>query len=661
MNFQRTRRTVEFLEKKDKLSIADTLGILNDVLGDVQDTYGISVDKLELGELRDVITRMSSLGRVLLQINRSKEAEISTAAERKKKLDKLCQDISDMGNNLEEYEAIIEKTQQKREELESERIRLAEKSTEFMRINEECESIKIDIENLKNVDMVSAQKRLNQLKKSFNADSEIYNALLDEINSKTAEYQILTQDISDKKDELDKLQKLLEDEYSTAESLSDDCAKITAEIQEIEKKIQEIENERLLSQKRNEELTEKLTKLKEESNTLIDSILPQAEKELEELRKEYYARQKKYENLKTEISAKEAEIAEINLKLADDQTKLERLNREKSEVQEKSDTLKSDIDKTEREISMLKAEMMSVEKQIDNFNNEIRRYRDVEIPAARITLNSRQKTLDEYAEKCANIKIENAAKEEALIKLKEEYDGYVDRRDELDSKKEKAEKNIEELKAENENILLQISQLDQESQRIMNDINSKREQLGISDMDELKKKYEEICLELEREQAECQELREKLSEGEAQKATVQKETDELTGKVDLLNSEIAMRQKKIEELRNQHNALVKKSENMEKEHRKLSEALSQLESDRHNVNLKIFEGEIEVMQEAIDKLFPEVSFAALTLFEQKELIQSKSKYFKDEIQKIRNLLDNYKKEYQTVVKAIEGGTTRYEM
>ena len=85
MDFQRTERTIDSLKKRSSLTVADILGVVNDVLGDVQGTYGKPLDALDMGEIRAAVTRMSSVGHVLLQINKNKSEEISTLEQRRKK------------------------------------------------------------------------------------------------------------------------------------------------------------------------------------------------------------------------------------------------------------------------------------------------------------------------------------------------------------------------------------------------------------------------------------------------------------------------------------------------------------------------------------------------------------------------------------------------
>ena len=45
-----------------------------------------------MGEIRAAVTRMSSVGHVLLQINKNKSEEISTLEQRRKKIEKLLKE-----------------------------------------------------------------------------------------------------------------------------------------------------------------------------------------------------------------------------------------------------------------------------------------------------------------------------------------------------------------------------------------------------------------------------------------------------------------------------------------------------------------------------------------------------------------------------------------
>ena len=61
------------------------------------------------------------------------------------------------------------------------------------------------------------------------------------------------------------------------------------------------------------------------------------------------------------------------------------------------------------------------------------------------------------------------------------------------------------------------------------------------------------------------------------------------------------------------------------------------------------------MQDAIDKLFPDAGFASLPLFAKKEEAYRKRTYFKQEIGRIRHMLESYKAEYRSLITAIETG------
>ena len=130
MDFQRTNRTLRSLEKKNTLTLEDTLGVINDVFADVQGIAGCSPDKLELGELRAALTGLSAVGRVLLQINKTKADEIGTAADRKKRLDKIYGEIENVSREIDEGSDVIEKLSSEQRELENRKLILEESNRE---------------------------------------------------------------------------------------------------------------------------------------------------------------------------------------------------------------------------------------------------------------------------------------------------------------------------------------------------------------------------------------------------------------------------------------------------------------------------------------------------------------------------------------------------
>ena len=195
----------------------------------------------------------------------------------------------------------------------------------------------------------------------------------------------------------------------------------------------------------------------------------------------------------------------------------------------------------------------------------------------------------------------------------------------------------------------------------MSDISSKKEQLGISDLEELKKKYEQVCRELEENREECGRISGLLEEKLAEKQGVADQINTISEEMGMVQAEINSQTEELERTRKQHDEISARQKDIIAAHNNLLEDLNKLKSSQQDIAMKRCENELEVMQEAVDKLFPEVSFAALTLFDQRDLMEKKGRYFKEEIQRIRNLLDHYRREYQTVIAAVEGGISKYEM
>ena len=101
MDFQRTSRTLRTLEKKDDLTLEETMGVMTDILADVQAVMGVSPDKLETGDLRAAVTGLSMIGRTLLQVKKTKSDEFGTAADRKKRLDKIYDEVESLCNETD--------------------------------------------------------------------------------------------------------------------------------------------------------------------------------------------------------------------------------------------------------------------------------------------------------------------------------------------------------------------------------------------------------------------------------------------------------------------------------------------------------------------------------------------------------------------------------
>ena len=118
MDFQRTKRTLHSLEGNSALSAEETLGIIMDVLADVRAVTGKSPDALELGDIREALSAMSALGRVILQINKSNADVLGTAEDRKKRFDKISGDLENVCRDIENSSDVIEALSQRQSELQ---------------------------------------------------------------------------------------------------------------------------------------------------------------------------------------------------------------------------------------------------------------------------------------------------------------------------------------------------------------------------------------------------------------------------------------------------------------------------------------------------------------------------------------------------------------
>ena len=642
MEFQRTERTLRTLEGRSSLSVEDTLGLITDILADVQSGAGGSPDKLELGDVRGTLTAMSAVGRVLLQINKSKAEELGNAADRKKRFDKIAGDLESVCSDIDSSRDIIEKLSQRENELREQLSELEENKRQAAMLEENCDSIAQECERLENVDITQLKSSMDEQQKKLDAARARFNDVTEKLRELTELSGRIESDVSEKTDAIQRIES----------EINDGRQRCT----ELEEKLQQLEDgEKQLSELK-AELERKYQQAQADDSQLGNNVIPSLEARLAEIQNSLSEKQKRSEELEQNINELSGNISTVendnNSKLEQIKALRERLENINNDIQNQS----SQQQKLDEELKAKKAELEANKQLSESHREEIARYRDILIPAAVIALDKRSASLDEYAARSSQLKRDISAKEEELEQLKKDIDELEGKLSQAQARKTEAEQQIEESTVRLSEIQQQIGTLDDKKQKMMAEIGSKEEQLGMSNVSELQKKYEQVCAQLEEDQRQSQQLESDIAEKNDEISQTQAACTVLEAQHSQLRSQLEAEAQRVADMEKQAALINEQREKLKAKHEELAEILNALSDPSNETNVRICEAETEVMQDAVDKLFPDVDIAGLTLFERRDQLERKKAYFKNEIAGIRQRLEEYKKEYRKLIKAIEGGT-----
>ncbi len=642
MEFQRTERTLRTLEGRSVLSVEDTLGLITDILADVQSGAGGSPDKLELGDIRGTLTSMSAVGRVLLQINKSKSEELGNAADRKKRFDKIAGDLENICNEIESSSDIIEKLSQRENELKAKLSQLENNKRQAAMIEENCTSITQECERLENIDIVQLKNSMDDEQKKLDAARARFTEVTEKLRELTELSGRIESDVSEKTDAIQRIENEINDGRQRCTELEDKLSQLD-------------EGEKQLNALR-DELEQKYAKAQADDNQLGDTVLPSLKARLQEVQDKLAEKQKQAEEYEQKINELSENMSSLE---NDNNSKLEKINTLKSDLEKLNNEIQNGIteqQKLEEQLKAKKAELEANKQLSESHREEIARYRDILIPAAVIALDKRSASLDEYAARSSELKRDISQKEDELEQLEKNVQELAEKINQTEKRKAETEQQIAESSKRLSEIQDQIGNLDDQKQKMMSEISSKEEQLGMSDVSELQKKYEDVCAALEENQRLSTELEKNIAEKTQEITRLQAEHVSLENTQQQLKAQLESEAQDVAEMENRAAGINEQREKLKAKHDELAGILNALNDPSNEANVRICEAETEVMQDAIDKLFPDVDIASLTLFERKDQMERKRAYFKNEITDIRQRLEEYKKEYRKLIKAIEGGT-----
>ena len=416
MDFQRTSRTLRTLEKKDDLTLEETMGVMTDILADVQAVMGVSPDKLDTGDLRAAVTGLSMIGRTLLQVKKTKSDEFGTAADRKKRLDKIYDEVESLCNETDNAGEQIEELSSKQAELESKKAELEKKMDEVHSKEQSCKSMEDEIRRLSEVDMEKLDIEKRDIMKKLNDAKERFNDEYNEVERLKEISRMLENDIGDKTSEADRLKDEIEKKRSSLNEYESVCV-------EYEKKIEKLMESADSSKIRAEELKSQYEKTQNRIEELSGEELPELAERLGKIKSQLKALNDEKESVIARIREKEKENDQIrsdieerkraaeeetarNKEICDQlETDISNMTIERENLKKRIDELNTQMADIEKELRELKVQLKANEDLSQNHREEIARYRDITIPASTLTLRRREQALDEYASRNNELKI----------------------------------------------------------------------------------------------------------------------------------------------------------------------------------------------------------------------------------------------------------------
>lgn len=666
MEFQRTGRTLRTLEKKDVLTLEETLGVMTDILADVQTMAGESPDKLNTGDLRAAVTGMSMVGRMLLQIKKTKSEEFGTAADRKKRLDKIYDEIEQTCSEMDKAEKQIEEYSEKQIELEKVRSELAVKADRAQEISDQCKSIEEEIEKLSTVDLDELAEKKRQQQEKLAVAKDRFNDEYNEVERLKEIHHMLENDVNEKSEAAEELKKEIEEKRNTLHDFESMCV-------EYEEKLEELGISTDDTRKRADELKQQFDDSQNKIDELSKNELPELKEKLQKSNEELEAIQRQCDDIQSQIdeaqkenNSKTEELEQKKQKLQEEadnaknsceqlETDITNMTAEKESLIQKERDLQDEMVNIEAEIKQFKVSLQANEDLIQSHREELSRYRDITIPASMLTLKKREQTLDEYASRNNELKMQIAEKEEEISGLEKTVGDQQNELSDSEKKRDELTAEIDTYKQKLEDIRLRIGNLSAEKQKMMAEIAGKEEQLGMNDVEALKNKYDEVCRLLNEKEEQAQKLRGDIETKKQESAKADADIESIQNEMHRLSKYIDDENEKYSRMKQSYDNISAHRDDVIKKKAELKELLDSITSTEAETEIKACEGQLAIMQDAVDKLFPDAGFNSMPLPLKKEEAARKRRYFKEEIAKIRRMLDVYKQEYRNLIEAIETG------
>jgi predicted nucleic acid-binding Zn-ribbon protein len=372
-----------------------------------------------------------------------------------------------------------------------------------------------------------------------------------------------------------------------------------------------------------EKMKKELKNQKEEEIKKLKSQLSKSGLKESELR-DAIAQAEKDANIKYSIilSAKEKEYSDVIDNLQFEKSSIEQLN---TSLKNENETLKKEQELLKKNKGNLNEEYMSLKQESDNFKSE------------RDNLKSERDNLKSESDK---LKSEHDKLKSESDNLKSERDNLKSEHDNLKSERDNLKSERDNLKSEGDNLKSERDNLKSEGDNLKSEGDELRKNTG-----SLQKEYDELKSERDNLRSERENLRSEHDELTSEYTSLQSEQENLKNE----NQDL---KKAHEELMNELKDLIKvKEEEMEKIRKnelKAQEELDKLkrefDDNLKEIELKIKKTFTDQMLEASERFKKDSDIKENQYNSQIELKNKQISELKDELEKVRKLLEENSKQ-----------------
>lgn len=337
MRFDRTRESMEVLERRKDISVYDALNVFYDLCQDVKDSGGGSVDKQALGGGDDAVLRVCWACQMMLKIVKKNREEVSDPS-RAERLDKMEAQLQALQGDLTQAEQNIKTLSAQDQMLSQKKEAIEEKRRQETELTKKCEALRQQIQSFETA-------KLPELSSQYEALSE-----------KAADYR---KQYEEKQKAARKLQESLIREKAQVQQTDEENKKLQTAIKEekeknskLQAKHYELDQQLQHCDDNQKELLEKITDLNRQLRAMNVDGLQQLYKEKQA---EYAAKLKEYKQEEIKVRQEETKIDEME----------EQLSRLKQDLSGKTKRTQEMAWEMENEKAKLEEELKGLTKRIN--------------------------------------------------------------------------------------------------------------------------------------------------------------------------------------------------------------------------------------------------------------------------------------------------------
>ena len=253
MRFDRTRGSMDALEKKTELTAADALNLFYDLCGDIKDQTGEAADRLPVGDSGMTVTRLNWAGRMLLRM--AAKPEMKTVDEEKQgRLANVSGELGRLAGELEETETAMTRAAQEEALLKERQKTLAEKKAGLeqekekeQKLKESCAALEQEIQTYREVSVPRQEEELERL---------------------ASQLETLCTDCEKRKEEIRRLEQQLKEQNQTKEKLENQLAEHQKKKIEKETECKRVEERLRQTQDETQKLGQQIVRTEEDRRSL---------------------------------------------------------------------------------------------------------------------------------------------------------------------------------------------------------------------------------------------------------------------------------------------------------------------------------------------------------------------------------------------------------